>query len=137
MILPTILAAFVGCSTMLMLSVVRWIKRDPAARYYTVAWVFMLFGGIVLALSKFTVLPRNLITENATQVGSALGVILLSIALADRITGRRNGPSPPSKDCWQRSARPGSPRTNLCESSVKPTPCWSSGCRSEPVTSKQ
>ena len=37
MILPTILAAFVGCSTMLMLSVVRWIKRDPAARYYTVA----------------------------------------------------------------------------------------------------
>ncbi|ERP91661.1 diguanylate cyclase [Marinobacter sp. ES-1] len=85
MILPTILAAFVGCSTMLMLSVVRWIKRDPAARYYTVAWVFMLFGGIVLALSKFTVLPRNLITENATQVGSALGVILLSVALADRI----------------------------------------------------
>ena len=85
MILPTILAAFVGCSTMLMLSVVRWIKRDPAARYYTVAWVFMLFGVIVLALSKFTVLPRNLITENATQVGSALGVILLSIALADRI----------------------------------------------------
>src|SRR5690554_7945410 len=45
----------------------------------------MLFGGIVLALSKFTVLPRNLITENATQVGSALGVILLSVALADRI----------------------------------------------------
>lgn len=85
MILPTILVAFVGCSTMLMLSVVRWIRQDPAARYYTVAWVFMLFGGIVLAMSKFTMLPRNLLTENATQVGSALGVILLSIALADRL----------------------------------------------------
>ena len=85
MILPTIVVAFVGCSTMLMLSVVRWLKRDPAARYYTVAWVFMLFGGIVLALSKFTMLPRNLLTENATQVGSALGVILLSLALADRL----------------------------------------------------
>lgn len=85
LILPSILVAFVGCSTMLMLSVVRWIKKDPAARYYTVAWVFMLFGGIVLALSKFTMLPRNLLTENATQVGSALGVILLSIALADRL----------------------------------------------------
>ena len=46
---------------------------------------FMLFGGIVLALSKFTMLPRNLFTENATQVGSALGVILLSVALADRL----------------------------------------------------
>ncbi|MEX2475699.1 7TM diverse intracellular signaling domain-containing protein [Marinobacter sp.] len=85
MVLPTILLGAIGCTTMLVLSVVRWIKKDPAARYYTLAWVFMLFGGIVLALSKFTVLPRNLLTENATQVGSALGVILLSIALADRL----------------------------------------------------
>ncbi len=85
LILPTILVAFVGCSTMLILSIIRWYLKDPAARYYTLAWVFMLFGGIVLALSKFTFLPRNLLTENATQVGSALGVILLSIALADRL----------------------------------------------------
>lgn len=85
MILPTILLAVTGCSTMLLLSIVRWVKNDPAARYYTFAWVFMLFGGIVLAMSKFTMLPRNLLTENATQVGSALGVILLSVALADRL----------------------------------------------------
>ncbi|WP_264622949.1 sensor domain-containing diguanylate cyclase [Marinobacter santoriniensis] len=85
LILPTILVGAVGCSTMLVLSVVRWMRKDPAARYYTMAWVFMLFGGIVLALSKFTVLPRNMFTENATQVGSALGVILLSLALADRL----------------------------------------------------
>ncbi|MCM0611378.1 diguanylate cyclase [Marinobacter sediminum] len=85
MILPTILIGATGCSTMLVLSIVRWVRKDPAARYYTFAWVFMLFGGIVLALSKFTMLPRNLLTENATQVGSALGVILLSIALADRL----------------------------------------------------
>lgn len=85
MILPTILLAVTGCTTMLLLSIVRWVKRDPAVKYYTFAWVFMLFGGIVLAMSKFTMLPRNLLTENATQVGSALGVILLSIALADRL----------------------------------------------------
>ncbi|WP_336367963.1 sensor domain-containing diguanylate cyclase [Marinobacter sp. C2H3] len=85
LIVPTIVVAALGCSTMLLLSVVRWMKGEPAARYYTMAWVFMLFGGIVLALSKFTVLPRNMFTENATQVGSALGVILLSIALADRL----------------------------------------------------
>ena|GEM_PF-2204442 len=45
MILSTILAAFVGCSTMLVLSVVRWIKRDPAARYYTVARAVLLPAG--------------------------------------------------------------------------------------------
>ncbi len=85
MILPTIIVAVVGCTTLLLLSIVRWVKNDPAARYYTFAWVFLLFGGIVLAMNKFTMLPRNLLTENATQVGSALGVILLSIALADRL----------------------------------------------------
>jgi|GEM_PF-3680718 len=85
MILPTILLVVTGCSTMLMLSIVRWVKKDPAARYYTFAWGFMMFGGIVMAMSKFTMLPRNLLTENAAQVGSALGVILLSNALADRL----------------------------------------------------
>lgn len=85
MILPTIVVGFLGCTGMLVLSIVRWVKKDLAARYYALAWVFMLFGGIVLALSKFTMLPRNLLTENATQVGSAIGVILLSVALADRL----------------------------------------------------
>ena len=85
MVLPSILLAFLGCSAMLTIGLVRWFKRDPAARYYAVAWFFMLLGGIVMALSKFTLLPRNFLTENATQVGSAIGVILLSVALADRL----------------------------------------------------
>jgi diguanylate cyclase len=85
MILASILVAFLGCSAMLTIGVARWIQRDPAARYYTVAWFFMLFGGILMALSKFTLLPRNFLTENATQLGSAIGVILLSVALADRL----------------------------------------------------
>lgn len=85
LILPSIMVAVLACSTMLVLSMVRWNKGDPAARYYTVAWVFMLAGGILLAMSRSTVLPRNLFTENAAQVGSAIGVILLSLALADRL----------------------------------------------------
>lgn len=85
MILPSILMAFLACSAMLTIGVARWLKDDPAARYYAVAWFFMLFGGIVMALSKFTLLPRNVLTENATQIGSAIGVILLSVALADRL----------------------------------------------------
>jgi diguanylate cyclase len=85
LILPSIVVAITGCILVLVVCVVRWVHKDPAARFYTLSWVAMLFGGIVLALSKFTVLPRNVITENATQVGSALGVILLSVALADRL----------------------------------------------------
>jgi len=36
-------------------------------------------------LNKFNIIPRNTFTENAVQLGSALEVILLSFALADRL----------------------------------------------------
>lgn len=84
-VLPSILVSFIACSLMLIVGVVRLLEGDHAARYYTLAWCFMLFGGIVLALNKLALVPNNVFTQNAVQVGSALGVILLSIAIADRL----------------------------------------------------
>ncbi len=95
-----VLTAFLPYSTMIMASIViaviaiglsitagtmRWAEGDTSARYYTVAWFSLLVGGVILALNKIDILPRNFITENATQIGSALEVILLSFALADRL----------------------------------------------------
>ncbi|MFC3153068.1 7TM diverse intracellular signaling domain-containing protein [Litoribrevibacter euphylliae] len=85
MIRPTIYVAVSACVALLMAGVYRCIQGDVSARYFTVAWTAMLSGGIVLALNKFTLLPQNVITESATQIGSALEIILLSIALADRL----------------------------------------------------
>lgn len=84
-ILPSILLAFIACSLMLIVGIIRMVEGDIPARYYTLAWCFMLFGGIVLALNKLALVPNNVFTQNAVQVGSALGVILLSIAIADRL----------------------------------------------------
>ncbi len=67
----------------------RWLSGGQAARYYTTAWTAMLAGGIILALNKFDILPKNTFTEYATQIGSALEVILLSFALAERINQER------------------------------------------------
>ncbi|GAA3957089.1 hypothetical protein GCM10022278_14570 [Allohahella marinimesophila] len=85
LVAPTIVLAFICCVILFGTGVIRWWAGDPSARLYTAAWAFMLFSGIILALSKFTVLPQNLFTENATQVGSAFAIILFSIALADRL----------------------------------------------------
>ena len=63
----------------------RWLGGDSSAKYYCIAWYAMLVGGVILALNKFDLVPRNFFTENATQLGSALEVILLSFALADRL----------------------------------------------------
>jgi diguanylate cyclase (GGDEF)-like protein len=45
----------------------------------------VLLGGVILALNKFNIIPRNFFTENAIQLGSVLEVILLSFALAERL----------------------------------------------------
>ncbi len=82
---PTLYVAMTACIVLILAGSYRWLKGDMSARYFTVAWFALLLGGIVLALNKFTVLPQNLFTENATQIGSAIEIILLSLALADRL----------------------------------------------------
>jgi anti-sigma regulatory factor (Ser/Thr protein kinase)/PAS domain-containing protein len=55
------------------------------ARFFLIAWLFFLCGLVLIALNKLHVLPVMFITEYANQIGSALEVTLLSLALADRI----------------------------------------------------
>lgn len=72
-----ILAFIIGVS--------RWLSGDSTARFFTIAWISLFFGGVLLALNKFGVLPDNFVTNNAVQFGSAIEVLILSFALADRL----------------------------------------------------
>lgn len=56
------------------------------ARYYLVAWSMLLLGVLVYVLKTFAILPDNFVTNWSQQIGSALEVILLSLALGARIT---------------------------------------------------
>lgn len=85
MIQAVIVVAFVCLVLAFFAGVVRWVQGYATARYYTIAWFSILFGGIILALNKFNIVPRNFFTENIVQIGSAAEVILLSFALADRL----------------------------------------------------
>ncbi len=85
MIRVLIVTAVMAISSALYVGILRWGQGFSAARYYTIAWSSMVFGGVILALNKFNLLPRNFFTENAIQIGSAMEVILLSFALADRL----------------------------------------------------
>src|SRR5690606_34818561 len=66
-----------------------WKRGNSLARYYTIAWSFLLVGGVILALNKFHLISQNTFTEHAAQLGSALEVILLSFALAERMNHER------------------------------------------------
>ncbi len=61
----------------------------PGARYFLLAWSLLLAGVAVLAMRNLGWLPTNGFTLNAMQIGSALEVLLLSFALADRINVMR------------------------------------------------
>ncbi|PJZ68836.1 adenylate/guanylate cyclase [Leptospira perolatii] len=60
-------------------------KGYRAARFYLTAWIFLLIGIVTYIMKTLTVLPSNFVTEYAIQFGSSFEVILLSLALADRI----------------------------------------------------
>lgn len=55
------------------------------ARFYLLAWAGFIFGCTLRLLLGAGFVPSNFITEYGVQIGSALEVVLLSLALADRI----------------------------------------------------
>jgi signal transduction histidine kinase len=55
------------------------------ARFYLVAWSFLLFGITVYGLKTFGILPSNFITEYSMNTGLFLEMILLSLGIGDQI----------------------------------------------------
>ncbi|HVL00721.1 MAG TPA: 7TM diverse intracellular signaling domain-containing protein, partial [Dongiaceae bacterium] len=62
-----------------------FMRGVAVARYFVLGWTVFFIGALALAASKFGMLPINFLTDNAMQIGSALEVVLFSLALADRI----------------------------------------------------
>jgi signal transduction histidine kinase/ActR/RegA family two-component response regulator len=61
------------------------LKRDRTAKIVLAAWSIFLTSGTVSMLGIFGFLPTEVAGTHALQIGSMLEVVLLSLALADRI----------------------------------------------------
>ena len=55
------------------------------ARLFLVAWVTLLISVVIMAFTPMGIFPSNWFTRHTAQIGSALEVVLLSLALAHRI----------------------------------------------------
>jgi diguanylate cyclase (GGDEF)-like protein len=64
-------------------------RGHAGARYFLLAWTLLLIGVAVLSLRNLGWLPTTALTTYAMQIGSALEMLLLSFALADRINTLR------------------------------------------------
>lgn len=81
---------------------IRCLRRgQPEARYFLLAWTLLLIGVGVMAMRNLGWLPTNVLTSYAMQVGSAVEMLLLSFALADRINVLRHEKEQAQTDALQ------------------------------------
>jgi len=75
----------------IMIATVTMLRRGyKPARLFLLAWSLFLLGTAMFTLLAFGLVPRNFWTQNGVQIGSALEMLLLSLALGARYAGLRN-----------------------------------------------
>lgn len=79
------ISAFLGAFYILVICIILTRKNYRHAQILLIAWLIFIFSIIIFVLRNFGILPYNLFTFYALQIGSAIEAILLSIALADKI----------------------------------------------------
>lgn len=62
-----------------------WREGQSAARLFTIAWAVLTIGMITANLKTLGLFPSNFFTRYGYQIGSFLEVVLLSLALGERI----------------------------------------------------
>lgn len=82
-------AAILSCVMGFATGVYLWMKGNPSAKYFTIAWTFLIIGTILHVLMLTRMIERTLLTQYSQMVGFVLEVVLLSIALAERINRER------------------------------------------------
>lgn len=76
-VLTAIVVMSTGCTA--------WIRGYRPARFFLLAWVFYLGGGLTYVYTFKGVFPFPFIGNNAYQAGSGMEMLLLSLAIADRV----------------------------------------------------
>ncbi len=64
-------------------------QGDTSARFFLLAWGILLIGTAALGARNLKLIPSNFFTLEAMLIGSVFEVLLLSFALADRISHLR------------------------------------------------
>jgi len=82
---PQAILGILSFLTMVAVGFVTWRQGYRPARYFLLAWIIYLITIITMSLVRFGFLPSHAFTEHAYLIGAMSLVLLLSLALADRI----------------------------------------------------
>jgi two-component sensor histidine kinase len=77
--------AFLVSIYLILISIILIKRGKREAKYFLFAWSWFFIGVIIFVLRNFGILPFNAYTYYVLQIGSSIGLFLLSLALADKI----------------------------------------------------
>ncbi len=78
------IVGFAVAATVLLIAVFGSLMRGhKPARYLLVAWIFLIFGGVLLTGRSLAIFPHTFLTMFGIQLGSTFEIVILSLALAD------------------------------------------------------
>lgn len=77
--------SFITCIAILFAGITSYRKGIKHAKLYVLAWSIFLIGVLIYVLKDFGVIPFDSITSNSIQIGSAIEIILITVALAQKM----------------------------------------------------
>ncbi len=78
-------SCFIGLAT----AIILWNRGSISAKYLTIAWTLLIIATFVLMMGLTGVIPYTPIVQYSQNLGFIVEVVLLSIALAERINRER------------------------------------------------
>ena len=85
----TELISLITCLLALFISIYLWFKGNISARYFTIAWSFLIFSTVVMILMLEGVIAQSFLTQYGQMSGFVMEVLMLSFAMAERINRER------------------------------------------------
>lgn len=84
-IIAALFSTFIFFNLVLVTACLAALRKNRTAKVFVLAWAIFLISGAISLLGAIDILPIEYASQVALQIGSAIEVILLSMALADRI----------------------------------------------------
>lgn len=81
--------SLVGVLAVIATTVLSIRRQQPGAKYFGLAWASFLVSVVIQVFHNSGLIPSSLAAANAVEIGSSFEMILLSLALADRINVAR------------------------------------------------
>lgn len=80
------LTTFLTFSSIITVGFMSLMKGVRAARFFVIGWLVFLGGTFITILERAVIIPYSIVTEYAGQGAMVVEVVLLSLALADKIS---------------------------------------------------